>query len=113
MFVVARGLSRSLAYGTLVPQPGVEPASPALGRQILDPWTTREVPYFKYINSMLSLLFQHLSTCGQFLFCFCFFLIPYLTTLDYLKQSHSFDYISTQSGPLKNLTDCLNSPVHL
>ena len=28
----------------LVPQPGIEPASPALGVQSLSHWTTREVP---------------------------------------------------------------------
>ena len=33
-----------VARGILVPQPGMEPASPALGARSLNHWTTREVP---------------------------------------------------------------------
>ena len=33
-----------VAYGILVPQPGIEPAPPALAVQILNQWTTRKVP---------------------------------------------------------------------
>ena len=33
-----------MACGILVPQPGMELVSPALGSQSLNHWTTREVP---------------------------------------------------------------------
>ena len=42
--VVACGLSCPVACGILVPLPGIEPASPALGRWILNHCATREVP---------------------------------------------------------------------
>ena len=32
-------------WGILIPQPGIEPASPALEVQSLNHWTTREVPH--------------------------------------------------------------------
>ena len=35
---------RYKACGMLVPQPGVEPAPPAVEAQSLNHWTTREVP---------------------------------------------------------------------
>ena len=38
------------ACGILVPQPGIEPASPALEAQSLDHWTTREVPQSLFID---------------------------------------------------------------
>ena len=42
---MARGLmSYSEACGILVPQRGFEPVSPAVQRQVLNHWTTREVP---------------------------------------------------------------------
>ena len=48
--VVAHGLSCPVACGILVPQPGIEPASPALiGRWILNHWTTREVPGYMFL----------------------------------------------------------------
>lgn len=56
--------------------------------------------HFKHIKSILSQLFQHLSTCG----CFLFFIVLNLLTsptLDYLKPLQSLDCISIQSGPLK------------
>ena len=33
-----------LAYGILVPQPGIEPMPPDLGAQSLNHWTTKEIP---------------------------------------------------------------------
>ena len=42
--IVAHCLSCPKAHGLLVPQPGIELASPAFERQILNHWTTREVP---------------------------------------------------------------------
>ena len=36
----------SLACEILRPWPGIKPLSPALQKQILNPWTTREVPHF-------------------------------------------------------------------
>ena len=42
--VVALGFSFPEAYGILVPRPGMELTSPALGRQTPYHWTTREVP---------------------------------------------------------------------
>ena len=33
-----------MAYGILVPQPGIEPVPPALEAWILNHWTAREVP---------------------------------------------------------------------
>ena len=41
--VVACSLSCSMAWGILVPRPGIEPASPAL-QGGPNHWTTREVP---------------------------------------------------------------------
>ena len=35
-----------MAYGILVPQPGIEPVRPAVGMWSLNHWTTREVPCF-------------------------------------------------------------------
>ena len=45
------------AGGILGPQPGIEPASPGIGTQILDHWTTREVLVSMYccINNTYSL----------------------------------------------------------
>ena len=37
-----------IACGILVPQPGIEPAPPALEAQSLNHWTTREVPPSAY-----------------------------------------------------------------
>ena len=42
--VVVQELSCSMACGSLAPWPGVELASPGIGRRILNHWTTREVP---------------------------------------------------------------------
>ena len=42
--IVARWFSCPKARGLLVPQPGIELSSPAFERQILNHWTTREVP---------------------------------------------------------------------
>ena len=40
----------------LVPRPGIEPGSPALGAWSLSHWTTREVPIFGFLsNTHLSL----------------------------------------------------------
>ena len=36
--------SHCLAWGILIPQPGIEPRSPALGVRSLNHWLTREVP---------------------------------------------------------------------
>ena len=47
---VVSGLSCPLACGILVPQPGVEPQVPCIGRQVLNPWTTREVPVFLFFD---------------------------------------------------------------
>ena len=35
-----------MACGILVPQPGIEPVSPALEAWHCNHWTTKEVPYF-------------------------------------------------------------------
>ena len=37
-------LSCSMAGGVLVPGPGIEPVSPCIARQILNHWTTKDVP---------------------------------------------------------------------
>ena len=42
--IVAHWLSCPKSHGLLVPQPGIKLASPAFERQILNHWTTREVP---------------------------------------------------------------------
>ena len=42
--VAVCGLSCSMAYGILVPQPRIKPVSPALRDGFLTHWTTREVP---------------------------------------------------------------------
>ena len=36
----------SMARGILVPQPGIEPLSPAVEAQSLNHWTAKEVPRF-------------------------------------------------------------------
>ena len=38
-----------VAFGILVPQPGIEPMLPALGAQSLNQWTTRGFPYVTLI----------------------------------------------------------------
>ena len=43
--VVAHGLSCPADCEIFVPQPGIDLASPALGRQSLNHWTTREAPH--------------------------------------------------------------------
>ena len=56
---VASGLSCPVAYGILVPWPGIEPASPCIARQILNHWTTREVfppPYLILMQSPYTLV---------------------------------------------------------
>ena len=42
--VVVRRLSCPAAYGTSVLLPGIEPVSPCIEKQILNLWTTKEVP---------------------------------------------------------------------
>ena len=42
--------SMPLLVASLVPQPGTEPALPALGAQSLNNWTAREVLYFTIFN---------------------------------------------------------------
>ena len=55
--VVLQGFSCTEAGGILVPQPGIEPASPGIGMQILNHWTTREVlvSIYRCINNTYSL----------------------------------------------------------
>ena len=42
---------------TLVPQPGIEPLSPALEVQSLNHWTSREVPLFLFYFALMVLIF--------------------------------------------------------
>ena len=46
-------LSCSTACGILVPQPGIEPTSPAVEAQNLNHWTTSKVPRFILLNLIL------------------------------------------------------------
>ena len=46
--VVAHGLSCPVACGILVPQPGIEPASPALEVRSPNHWTAKEVPLLHF-----------------------------------------------------------------
>ena len=40
-----------VAYGSLVPRPGIEPVSPGVGARSLNHWTAREVPqWLKYLE---------------------------------------------------------------
>ena len=41
----------SVACKILVPQPGVEPVPPALGKQSLRHWTIREVPGYLFLST--------------------------------------------------------------
>ena len=43
------------ACGILVPQPGIEPAPPAVAARSCNHWTAREVPGFSVLILMLSL----------------------------------------------------------
>ena len=61
--VVALGLSCFAACGMLVPQPGIEPESPALECS-LNQWTTREVP-----TSLLFFLPTHFFFSSQIYHC--------------------------------------------
>lgn len=45
------GLADPMVYGILIPQPEIEPESPALEGGILNHWTTKEVPTFALILS--------------------------------------------------------------
>ena len=49
--VVAHQLSCYSAGGILIPGLGIEPMSPALARQILNHWTTREAPVSDHLAS--------------------------------------------------------------
>ena len=54
------------ACGILVPRPGIEPVSPAVGAQSPNQWTTREFPvsnFFKFISHIV-------SVSSKFLFLF-------------------------------------------
>ena len=53
IYLAAPGLSCSTR--DLVPWPGIEPGSPALGARSLNLWTTREVPRLWILNSDASL----------------------------------------------------------
>ena len=57
--VVAHQLSCPVASGILVPQPGIEPLSPCIARQILNHWATRQVPV---------LTFRSNTKCPPFIF---------------------------------------------
>ena len=48
VFIAAHRLSCPVAYGILVPQPGIEPVSPALESIFLTSRTMREVPWVYY-----------------------------------------------------------------
>ena len=54
-------LSCSTACGILVPQPGIEPTSPAVEAQSLNHWTTSEVSRFILLNLILhdSIIHSH------------------------------------------------------
>ena len=54
VFTVACGLSSPSACGILASQPRMEPSSPVLAGQILNYWTTREVPTAKGFKSHLT-----------------------------------------------------------
>ena len=47
---VVLGLSFPMACGILVPQPGIEPTTPALEGGFLNHWTTREVPTLRFLT---------------------------------------------------------------
>ena len=48
------------ACGILAPWPGIKPTPPAIGRQNLNHWTTREVPHLGFLKaSSISLLCVH------------------------------------------------------
>ena len=48
--VAVPGLSCPKACGILVPRTGIEPAFPCIARWILNHWTTRQVPVFRYFG---------------------------------------------------------------
>ena len=53
----------------LVPRPGMEPRTPALGAQSLSHSTTREVPILEYFNHTFSFMFCDLNSIDlDFLF---------------------------------------------
>ena len=64
LLVAACGLLVVTCMWDLVPQPGIEPGSPALGAQSLTHWTTREVPlHFLYfiVTPINWIVFCHIS----------------------------------------------------
>ena len=72
-------LTYPMACGILVPQPGIEPVSPAVEAQSLNHWSTREVPGDSLLVSYLLFLaetvfsrkpsfFLLLEICGVFYF---------------------------------------------
>ena len=52
----AHRLGYFTACGILVPQPGIEPTVACIARQILNNWTTREVPYILFFYIFIPLL---------------------------------------------------------
>ena len=53
---------RRVAYGTLVPRPGIEPTAPAVEAWSLNHWTTREVPLPPFIQQGQQFFFQSMLT---------------------------------------------------
>ena len=59
-----------MAYGILVPGPGIEPVSPAVDARSLNHWTTKEVLAFCFFFQMVmfELTIRNIMIC---LLCFC------------------------------------------
>ena len=56
--LVARGLICPVVCGILVPWSGIDPRSPRIGRQILNHWTTREVPNHVILNVKIYIIWK-------------------------------------------------------
>ena len=60
------GLGCSAACGILVPQPGIKPIVPWIGRQSLNQWTTKEV-----LNRLISKFLSSISLAVFFYLIYC------------------------------------------
>ena len=61
--LVQNDFSFPAARGILVPQPGIKPAFPAIGKQILNHWTTKEVPRVFIIAILIGVFFLEFVWC--------------------------------------------------
>ena len=96
-----------LACGILAPWPGIEPAPPTLKGEVLNHWTTREVPQIKTFNT-----YSHLGLKINFWAGWTYIIVNILI-LAKLRDIVTFSKIQTVSGESWSSTEVCSIKIPL